>query len=53
MKSKLLIVALCSLFAGCSLLSGCKLKRSEGYKPPVEIKGQDFEPPVIDLGTEG
>ena len=48
MKSKLIIVVLCTLFAGCSLLSGCRSKDN----PPAEIEGQEFEPPAIDLGEK-
>jgi len=46
MKSKLIIVVLCTLFAGCSLLSGCRSKDN----PPAEVEGQEFMPPEIDLG---
>jgi|TARA_Y100000296_G_scaffold8470_1_gene9990 hypothetical protein len=46
MKSKLIIVVLCTLFAGCSLLSGCRSKDN----PPAEVEGQEFTPPEIDLG---
>jgi hypothetical protein len=61
-KKAFTICMICFIL-GCIISStGCKEKRfldgnakfrlirSKGYNPPVEVLGQEFEPPVIDLG---
>tara|TARA_R100001086_G_scaffold174971_1_gene96247 strand:- start:27 stop:230 length:204 start_codon:yes stop_codon:yes gene_type:complete len=61
-KKAFTMCAICFILACVISLTGCKEKRflegnakfrlirSKGYNPPEEIKGQVFEPPVIDFG---
>ena len=61
-KKAFTICMICFILGCIISLTGCKEKRflegdakikfrrSKGYNPPTEILGQEFEPPIVNLG---